>query len=167
MRTQAILVIALLVSAGCEQVLGIEDPGGGGPQINCTGSLQDNFEPNDSVSAAYQTDVAAKTTHSLLQPLAICPGTDKDVFTVDIIATGQALDVTVMYGFGLAPLQAVLLNPDGTPIANSGPEGMDVETIHATNLPAGMVFVQVSNTPAGGPNQGTNTYSLDLLVRGP
>ena len=65
--------------------------------------VDSTLEPNDTIQNAWQSPVTNGGKMSLtLAMLAICPGTDKDNYKIDITVEGQNLEVIVTYAAGNA-----------------------------------------------------------------
>ena len=119
------------------------------------------LEPNDNINNAWQSPVATARMNISLTSLAICPGTDKDNYKVDITTEGQNLEVILTYDPGNA-LSASLLNGTGTSIVNGTPMGTNQVRAYAANLPVGSYFASIFSA-----NMTENNYRIDINVTGP
>jgi hypothetical protein len=125
------------------------------------------LEPNDMITSAYQTPVAAQKSTITFAGLAICPAGDKDNYSVTITTANQNLEMLIEYDAASADLQGSILNSTGTPIANASPvTGMaGKRKAYTPNLPTGTYYAAVR-----GPDMGTlatNNYKLTITVTGP
>jgi hypothetical protein len=156
----------------CEMMTGGEyclRAGGMVPVDGNTSTCADDsmLEPNDMITSAYQTPVAAQKSTITFAGLAICPAGDKDNYSVTITTANQNLEVLIEYDAASADLQGSILNSTGTPIANASPvTGMaGKRRAYTPNLPTGTYYAAVF-----GPNMGTlttNNYKLTITVSGP
>ena len=113
------------------------------PQCNCVGTTcmpvdpmptcSDAFEPNDTIQTAKPAGTRANG--------AVCPATDKDVFSV-ALTSGGTLEVNVTYAAG-GPLAMSILNSGGTAIVNGTAQTGGVRAV-APNLPSGTYYVQIT-----------------------
>src|SRR5262245_37314636 len=131
----------------------------GGSNGACSADM--TLEPNDSIQQAWQSPVATTKMTMTLQGVAICPGTDKDNYKVDITVEGQNLEVIVTYDAGNT-LSGSILNGTGTSIVNGSPMGANAVRAYAANLPVGSYYASVFSATM---NQ--NTYKVDINVTGP
>jgi hypothetical protein len=131
---------------------------------NCADDSQ--LEPNDSITSAFQTPVATQKNTLTFAGLAICPGGDKDTYSITITATGQNLEMIFDYDDGGAELQGALLNSSGVPIQNASlTTTARQKKAMVANLPAGTFYAQVYGPNSGGLT--TNNYKLTINVTGP
>lgn len=106
----------------CECVSEVTQGGGGGEA--CDNFNPDALEPNDGTSSATPTAIGSSTTTSY-QGVAVCPGTDQDVYVMDINKTSTAIKAEVTYTNGAAPTVDIL-DPQGVsvrPTVNSAVTG--------------------------------------------
>ncbi len=117
-------------------------------------------EPNNSVATAYALPSPLTPNPFTLSSLAICPDTDKDFFSVVLMASSQELKADVTYDASGAPLSGAVLNAGGTPIKIMTPLVGSPDTIEGDlgSLPAGMYFVAIYSS------SGVNNYSLTVAV---
>jgi hypothetical protein len=139
------------------------EKGGGTVDGSMKGNCSDDsmLEPNDTIMQAWQSPVATARMNISLTSLAICPGTDKDNYKVDITAEGQNLEVILTYDPGSA-LTASLLNGSGTSIVDGSPMGMNQVSAYAANLPVGSYYAQIFSA-----TMMENNYRIDINVTGP
>lgn len=149
----------------CQGAGGGESPDGGSGGFQCAND--GDFEPNDTIAQAFHTPVASERMSIKFGPLAICPSTDKDIFSVDIVTEQQNLDVQITYDNG-DPLQLAVVDQNDT-IVTSGSATGTANTLEATvpNEPAGTAYVQVFGPATPGANNGENNYTITLTVSGP
>jgi hypothetical protein len=132
--------------------------GGGTGDFDCHDDSA--YEPNDTIA---MSSMATLTNNTLtIENLAICPGRDKDHFTVAIPAGGGDIEIVVTYELGGAMLKASILNAGGIPIASGTPVTGMAGTIRAAaqNLPGDNYYAQVA-----GPTDGAllvNNYKLTI-----
>jgi hypothetical protein len=117
-------------------------------------------EPNDTLENAVPTAVeSGGLMHLVLTQLAICPGTDKDTFRIDIKTEKDNLDVVLTFDDGEAPLALAILAQNTQAIAQGSSSGTNVLTAHAPNLAVGAYFAQVSS-----PGMMNNNYKLEITT---
>ncbi|HEV7557089.1 MAG TPA: hypothetical protein VGO00_16595 [Kofleriaceae bacterium] len=133
--------------------------GGGGDDQQGTCNNDNSLEPNESVAQATQTSVETGLMHLILSQLAICPGTDKDTFKIDIATEKDNLDVVLTYDDGNAPLALSILAQNGNSIVNGMSAGANQLMAHAPNLSVGSYFAQVSS-----PGMQQNNYRLEITT---
>lgn len=126
------------------------------PPVNCANDSA--LEPNDTKETAYPTPVADTMMHITYTGLAICPGTDKDTYKINVSSAARTVDVLLTYEPG-TPLTAVLLDAMGTMVAGGTPMGTDQVNVHTTNTGLGVHFVQVSS-----PTSNENNYQIEITA---
>jgi len=119
------------------------------------------LEPNDNINNAWQSPVATARMNISLTSLAICPGTDKDNYKIDITTEGQNLEVILTYDPGNA-LSASILNGTGTSIKDGSPMGTNQVRVYAANLPVASYYASIFSA-----NMMENNYRIDINVTGP
>ncbi len=129
------------------------------PMSGCANDSQ--LEPNDTIQTAWQSPVATARMNISLTGLAICPGTDKDNYKVDITTEGQNLEVILTYDPGNA-LSVSLLNSSGTSIVNGTPMGTNQVRAYAANLPMDSYYASIFSSAMM-----ENNYRIDINVTGP
>jgi hypothetical protein len=144
-------------------------PGGTIPidanNLNCANDS--NLEPNDSITQAWVTPVDTMTKSFPMSGLAICPGGDKDTYSLTNSVATQNIEIIVEFETTGAHLQGAILNSSGTPIANASPVAGMAGHIraYAPNMPVGIYYAQVFGPSSG--SLTTNNYKLTINVTGP
>lgn len=136
----------------------IQGEGGGTVMGACNNDSA--AEPNDSIANAVPTAVeSGGLMHLVLTQLAICPGSDKDTFRIDIKTEKDNLDVVLTFDDSEAPLSLNILATNNQSIATGSSSGTNVLTAHAPNLAAGAYYAQVSS-----PGMMNNNYKLEITT---
>jgi hypothetical protein len=133
--------------------------GGGGDDQQGMCNDDNSLEPNETVAQATQTSVETGLMHLILSQLAICPGSDKDTFKIDIATEKDNLDVVLTYDDANAPLAVSILAMSGSSIVNGMSSGANQLTAHAPNLAVGSYYAQVSS-----PGMMQNNYRLEITA---
>ena len=132
--------------------------GGSGAMGMCNNDT--GIEPNDNIMQAVPTAVeSGGLMHLVLTQLAICPGSDKDVFRIDIATEKDNLDVVLTFDDPSAPLALTVLASNNMSIVNGQSSGEDQLTAHAPNLAVGSYYAQVSS-----PMMMNNNYRLEITT---
>jgi hypothetical protein len=126
------------------------------PPVNCHNDMA--MEPNDTWQTAYATPLEGSLKHIDYAGLSICPGTDVDTYKVDILTSGTAIDVVMIYEPG-EPLIVTLLDVTGTKVADGGLISGTMLVLHYVNTVAGAYYVQVSS-----PSGNENNYTLSITT---
>jgi hypothetical protein len=116
------------------------------------------FEPNDTTQTAFSTTIDSMASMSI-GPVAICPASDVDHYSVSLSST-KNLEVVVSTPGG-SPLSVSILNAPGTPIANGTATSPTSVRACAANLPSGTYFARV-NAPGGPGSNYTITLRVDV-----
>jgi hypothetical protein len=116
------------------------------------------LEPNDTYMTAFPTPVEGTMMHVAYSGLAICPGTDKDTYRIDINTQGHNIDVVLTYDPG-PPLSVSILGVSGAVLVNGSPSGTNQVTAHLANSDSGGHFAQVFS-----PNNQQNNYKIDITT---
>jgi hypothetical protein len=133
--------------------------GGGGDDQTGSCNNDNSLEPNETVAQATQTSVETGLMHLILSQLAICPGTDKDTFKIDIATEKDNLDVVLTYDDGNSPLGLSILASNGMSIVNGMSAGANQLMAHAANLSVGSYYAQVFS-----PSMAQNNYRLEITA---
>jgi hypothetical protein len=124
------------------------------------------FEPNNTISTAYQTPVAINRKNVSYASLAICPATDKDFYRVDLTAT-QNIEAIVTYQDptkpGAGPLTMSIDNSSSVHLVDATPVVAMPNTIraYAANLPmsSSPYYIEIESNGLV-----ENNYQLDINV---
>jgi len=133
--------------------------GGGGDDQQGTCNNDNSLEPNETVAQATQTSVESGLMHLILTQLAICPGTDKDTFKIDITTETDNLDVVLTWDDSNSPLGLSILAMSGSSIVNGMSAGANQLSAHAPNLAVGSYYAQVFS-----PTMVQNNYRLEITT---
>ena len=137
------------------------------PDSNPTNCADDSsLEPNDSIAMAWVTPVDTRKNFPL-SSLAICPGGDKDTFSMQITVANENVEVLIDFDTAGAALQGSILNSGGTAIAQAMPVTGSPGHMRAyvANLPVGTYYAQVFGPASGSVT--TNNYNLTINITGP
>jgi len=137
------------------------------PDSNPTNCADDSsLEPNDSIAMAWVTPVDTRKNFPL-SSLAICPGGDKDTFSMQITVANENVEVLIDFDTAGAALQGSILNSGGTAIAQAMPVTGSPGHIrgYVANLPVGTYYAQVFGPASGSVT--TNNYNLTINITGP
>jgi hypothetical protein len=119
---------------------------------------------NNSVATAYQTPVDSLRSSITYGVLSICPTGDQAFFAVDIVTTLPTLTATLAFTPLGDPLQLLLLNSAGAPVAMGSGTGVTL-TASVANEPTGTVYVEVTGPATPGSAMGENNYDLNISVQ--
>ena len=133
--------------------------GGGVDAGNLNCNDDSALEPNNAISDAFPTPVAASRASVSYAQLAICPSTDIDTYQYDITTTGTNVTATMTYDASGPALQLVLLSSNGTLLQTGTDMGGQMVTATIANSPSGTYFAQVSAAPGD-----QNNYRLSLVT---
>jgi hypothetical protein len=126
----------------------------------------DAYEPNNSIADAYVTTVAGTTSTQALSA-SLCPGTDKDYFTVVITVASTNLELLVDRPANDNLVQASILNSGGVPIANAAVTTTPTRLrAYTPNLPTGTYYAE-TYTASPTNAMGAHAYTATLTVTGP
>lgn len=155
----------------CEQDYCVEGPDGGSgvvPQDAFVYQCNDDsmFEPNDTFAtsmllAKLGTTGTSESFKQVFSKMAICPATDQDYFTIQVISSVTQLDVSVTYDspmHGGAPLFLNLYDPAGSLIGTGATSGQDKLDVTVANPTGSYVFLVNSD------DVGEDNYSVTVSV---
>jgi hypothetical protein len=134
-----------------------------GPDEDAAGVVcndDSDIEPNDTTAQAFLTPIPSFDSCTYMVNLAVCPSTDKDLYSFRIQAGGMNnLRATVTTDVARGMLELKVLNQSGATIANG--VVLDGNTIQVTvpNMSIGTFFIQVS-APTDSTVQ--NNYNLEI-----
>lgn len=145
----------------CERV-GFNDVDAG-PDEDAAGLVcndDSDIEPNDTTAQAFLTPIPTFDSCTYMVSLAVCPSTDKDLYSFRIeSATQNNLRATVTTDVSRGMLELKVLNGSGATVASG--VVIDGNTIQVTvpNMSIGTFYVQV-----GAPTDSSvqNNYTLEI-----
>lgn len=154
---------------------GTNQPDAGGGPTDCNDDS--SFEPNNrhecaagesaavcesNGGSATPTAIGAAATTTNFNDMAICPGSDKDHFRMNIPQAGTDITVTVDFEIGGGELQVDILNSTGSSIATGSQVSSGrVEAVITANI-AGTYYARVQS--AGGED---NNYDVRMSIAPP
>jgi hypothetical protein len=118
-----------------------------------------DIEPNDTIAQAFLTPIPTFRSCTNMVSLAVCPSTDKDLYSFRVETNGKNLRSTLTLDVSRGQLELKILNGSGATIANGAV--LDGNTIQVTvpNMAVGTYYVQV-----GSPTESTieNNYTIEI-----
>ena len=129
---------------------------GGGDGFQCADD--GNLEPNDTIANAFATDVGINAAMRIYGPLAICPETDVDLFSISVGTGNPGLEFITRWDSG-DPVSVQLLNSVGSELANGTAMGTNARRACATNLPMGTYFAKAFSSASK-----KNNYRIEIRV---
>ncbi len=120
-------------------------------------------EPNETIALPFSTNIPGNQTQVELTGLAICPGTDVDIFSVGVdSASIGTLQTKIVHNTDFGKLQLFVLDSEGQRISTATIAVGDPSTLQTivTDLEPGQYFIEVRSATAS-----RNNYrlSVDLL----
>jgi hypothetical protein len=147
----------------CERVGGDTSPDGGGDSDGAPLVCNDDsdIEPNDTTGQAFLTPIPTFDSCTYMVSLAVCPSTDKDLYSFRVETAGKNLRATITLDVGQGQLELKVLNGAGATISSG--VVVDANTIAVTvpNMAIGTYYVQVSAPTDSGIE---NNYTLEIVT---
>lgn len=121
-----------------------------------------DIEPNETIAQAFLTPIPTFRTCTNMVSLAVCPSSDKDLYSFRIEAGAiNNLRAAITHDVQRGTLELKVLNSSGATIANGAV--IDGNTVQVTvpNMSVGTFYVQV-----GAPTESTieNNYTLEITT---
>jgi len=118
-----------------------------------------DIEPNDTIGQAFLTPIPSFRTCTNMVGLAVCPTTDKDLYSFRVETNGKNMRATIESEIAEGQLELKVLNGSGATIANGAAISGTQIQVTVPNMAVGTYYVQVGAPTDSGIE---NNYTIEI-----